>query len=82
MKQQRQVLESQLGRLEGEMELIEQAIREIQRRFQIIDEVESWNLLGQGEVTEVTMEYIPNFVLDLDEDEIDWEALKKPSFPA
>lgn len=39
MKGQRQVLESQLGRLEGERELIEVAIAEVKRRFEGSDEV-------------------------------------------
>ncbi len=46
MKGQRQVLYPQLGRLEGERELIGEAIAEIKRRFEGIDEVESWNPLG------------------------------------
>ncbi len=49
MKWKRQDLESQLGRLEGERGLTEEAMAETKRRFEGIDEVESWNLLAQEE---------------------------------
>ena len=47
MKWKRQDLETQFARLEAERELIDEVIAGIIRRFEGIDEVEPWNLLGQ-----------------------------------
>ena len=78
MKGQRQDLYPQLGRLEGERELIGEAIAEIKRRFEGIDEVESWNLLGQEEIR---LEHVPSSTLDFDGG-MDWDPLKsRVSFP-
>ncbi len=78
MKGQRQVLYPQLGRLEGERGLIGEAIAEIKRRFEGIDEKESWNLLGQEEIR---LEHVPNSTLDFDGG-MDWDPLKsRVSFP-
>ena len=47
MKDLRQVLGQQLGKLEAEQELIDQAITEIRRRQGILDEISCWNLVDE-----------------------------------
>ena len=47
MKDFRQMLDQQLGKLEAEQELIDQAITEIRRRQGVLDEVTSWNLVDE-----------------------------------
>ena len=49
MNDLRSTLHRQLGELESEKELIEEAIQEINRRFSILDDVESWGLAPQSE---------------------------------
>ncbi len=47
MKEQRLILNRQLRQLEVDKAGIEHAMDEIQRRFALLDEVESWGLLVQ-----------------------------------
>ncbi len=62
MKWKRQDLETQFARLEAERELIDEVIAGIKRRFEGIDEVEPWNLLGQ-EGTRLEQVPIPPWAL-------------------
>ena len=58
--------------------MIEEAITEIKGRFEGIDEVESWNLLGKEQTR---LEHVPNSTLDFDGG-MDWDPLKsRVSFP-
>ena len=43
----RQMLDQQLGKLEAEQELIDQAITEIRRRQGILEEIAGWNLVDE-----------------------------------
>ena len=63
MKWKRQDLETQFARLEAERELIDEVIAGIKRRFEGIDEVESWNLLAQEGTR---LEQVPNPTLGFD----------------
>ncbi len=66
MKWKRQDLETQFARLEAERELIDEVIagiKGIKRRFEGIDEVEPWNLLGQEGTRQ---EQVPNPTLGFD----------------
>lgn len=63
MKWKPQDLETQFARLKGERELIEEAIAETKRRFEGIDEGESWTLLGQEGAR---LEQVPNPTLGFD----------------
>ena len=47
MRERRLILDEQLSRLEVEKGLIDGAILEIYRRLEILDEVQSWNLLTE-----------------------------------
>ncbi len=47
MKDFRQMLDQQLGKLEAEQELIDQAITEIRRRQGILEEIAGWNLVDE-----------------------------------
>ena len=47
MKEFRLLLEQQLGKLEAEQELIDQAITEVRRRQGILEEIAGWNLGGE-----------------------------------
>ena len=49
MNELRQVLNKQLSQLESESELIDEAIQEIHRRFNLLDDVESWGLLPEAD---------------------------------
>ena len=73
------VWERQLGRVEGKKELIKEAVAKIQRRFEVFDEVETWNPLGQKEIR---LKNTPSPTLHLDDGVVDWGAPKRPSFPA
>ena len=45
MRERRLILDEQLSRLEAEKGIVEESILEIYRRLEILDEVQSWNLL-------------------------------------
>jgi len=62
MKDFRQMLDQQLGKLEAEQELIDQAITEIRRRQGVLDEVTSWNLVDEevGQVEQPQAEELNN----------------------
>jgi len=49
MKELRLVLNNRLSQLESESELIDEAIQEIRRRFDVLDDVESWGLLPEAD---------------------------------
>ncbi len=51
MRERRLILDEQLSRLEAEKGLIDESILEIYRRLEILDEVQSWNLLTEQEGT-------------------------------
>ncbi len=71
-------METQFARLEAERELIDEVIAGIKRRFEGIDEVESWTLLAQEGTR---LEQVPNPTLGFDGG-MEWDALNKPGFPA
>ena len=48
----RPILDQQMSRLEGERELLEGTIAEIHRRYSVLDDVWSWNLLAPEEITQ------------------------------
>ena len=47
MRELRQALDQQLGKLEAEQVLIDQAITEINRRKSVLEEISTWNLVNQ-----------------------------------
>ncbi len=47
MRERRLILEQPLSQLEAEKGLIEGAILEINRRLEVLDEVEGWNLIAE-----------------------------------
>ena len=47
MRELRQALDQQLGKLEAEQVLIHQAITEINRRKSVLEEISTWNLVNQ-----------------------------------
>jgi hypothetical protein len=49
MKELRIVLNERLIQLESESELIDEAIQEIHRRFNLLNDVESWGLLLEAD---------------------------------
>ena len=51
MRERRLILDEQLSRLQAEKGLIDGSILEIYRRLEILDEVQSWNLLTEQETT-------------------------------
>ena len=51
MKELRLILDQQLSQLEKERESLEESIAETHRRYGVLDDVESWNLLAPEEVT-------------------------------
>ena len=51
MRERRLILDEQLSRLEAEKGIVEESILEIYRRLEILDEVQSWNLLTGQEGT-------------------------------
>ncbi len=51
MRERRLILDEQLSRLQAEKGLIDGSILEIYRRLEILDEVQSWNLLIEQEGT-------------------------------
>jgi hypothetical protein len=51
MRERRLILDQQLSRLEAEKVQIDGSILEIYRRLEILDEVQSWNLLTEQEGT-------------------------------
>ncbi len=50
MKEFRLILDRQLNRLEAQRELLDGTIAEVRRRYTVLDDVESWNLLAQEEL--------------------------------
>ena len=51
MRERRLILDQQLSRLEAEKAQIDGSILEIYRRLEILDEVQSWNMLTEQEGT-------------------------------
>jgi len=51
MRERRLILDEQLSRLQAEKGLIDDSILEIYRRLEILDEVQSWNLLIEQDGT-------------------------------
>ncbi len=49
MNELRPILNQQLGQLQSESQLIDEAIQEIRRRFSVLDDVESWGLLPEAD---------------------------------
>ena len=49
MNELRPILNQQLSQLESESQLIDEAIQEIRRRFNVLDDVESWGLLPEAD---------------------------------
>ncbi len=52
MREERLILDQQLSHFEEKKELTDGLILEIYRRLEILDEVESWNLLTEQETTD------------------------------
>ncbi len=52
MRERRLILDEQLSHFEEKKELTDGLILEIYRRLEILDEVESWNLLTEQETTD------------------------------
>ncbi len=52
MKELRLILDRQLSRLEAQRELLDGTIAEVRRRYSVLDDVDSWNLLAQEEITQ------------------------------
>ena len=50
MKEFRLILDRQLSRLEAQRELLDGTIAEVRRRYTVLDDVESWNLLAQEDI--------------------------------
>ena len=53
MKELRLILDRQLSRLEAQRELLDGTIAEVRRRYTVLDDVESWDLLAQEEIAQV-----------------------------
>ena len=51
MKELRLILDRQLSRLEAQRELLDGTIAEVRRRYTVLEDVDSWNLLAQEEIT-------------------------------
>jgi hypothetical protein len=51
MRERRLILDQQLSQLEADKESIAEAILEINRRFAMLDEIQSWKLLPEQEDT-------------------------------
>lgn len=51
-KEMRPILDQQLSKAEAERESLDVTIAEIHRRFSVLDDVESWNLLASEEITQ------------------------------
>ena len=51
MRKERLILDQQLSHLEAEKELMDAAILEVYRRLEVLDEIQSWNLLPEHEDT-------------------------------
>ena len=49
MREERLILDQQLSHLEAEKGLVEAAIQEVYRRLEMLDEIQSWNLLPEQE---------------------------------
>ena len=61
MEEQRLILDRNLIQLEVEKAGIEHSINEIQRRFALLDEVESWGLLvNEGESSDLLVQEDPS----------------------
>ena len=56
MNELRLVLNKRLSQLESESGLIDQAVQEIHRRFNVLDDVESWGLLPKSDGVSPTFE--------------------------
>ena len=67
MKELRVVLNERLSQLESESELIDEAIQEIHRRFSVLDDVESWSLLPEGDAVSPAFE--PSLAEVIEEEE-------------
>ena len=76
MRERRLILDEQLSRLEAEKGLIDDSILEIYRRLEILDEVQSWNLLtGQeGAAESPATHQMENDA----EEEIEWLRSEPP----
>ncbi len=76
MKERRLILDEQLSRLEAEKGLIDDSILEIYRRLEILDEVQSWNLLTEQESTS---ESPTSNQMEIDaEEDIEWIRADPP----
>ena len=56
MKELRLILNKRLSQLESESELIDAAIQEIHRRFNLLNDVESWSLLPEADEVSPALE--------------------------
>ena len=62
MKELRRKLGRQLSRLEAQKELLEGTIAEIHRRYTVLEDVESWNLVAAEEITQENgMDHLSEF---------------------
>jgi len=76
MKERRLILDEQLSRLEAEKGLIDGSILEIYRRLEILDEVQSWNLLIERDGTAESP--ATNQMENDAEEEIEWVRADTP----
>ena len=78
MRERMAILDQQLSQLEAEMGLIEGAILEINRRLEVLDEVEGWNLLTEPDDA---ADYTVTDQMEFDSEEsIEW--VREPAYSA
>lgn len=79
MKELRQILDRQLSRLEAQRELLDGTIEEVRRRYSVLDDVDSWNLLASEEMKqEVGMDQVFEFEEQEEESSDELEQEEEP----
>ena len=74
MNDLRLALNKQLNKLESERDLIDVAIEEIQRRYGVLDDVESWGLLDEADEFSSAYESSISEVELMEDDEVELET--------
>ncbi len=76
MRERRLILDQQLSQLQAEKGLIDDSILEIYRRLEILDEVQSWNLLIEQDGTAESP--ATNQMVNDAEEDIEWVRADPP----
>ncbi len=71
MKELRLALNKRLSQLESESKLIDGAIQEIHRRFNLLDDVESWGLISESDEISPAFESTTSEVIEEAAEQLD-----------